>query len=168
MFVTGLERGLVPISHAKTSDALDEEQRLLYVALSRAERVLHLSWARQRTVGARLANRTPSPWLARVERERGAPEGREPEPEPDDAAADRRRPHRVRDAKGAKAERRDPARELTSPTAALRRARRVAPRLSRASGAPAYVIFHDTTLAAIATARPRTRHELLRLRASAR
>ena len=33
MFVTGLERGLVPISHAKTSEAMDEEQRLLYVAL---------------------------------------------------------------------------------------------------------------------------------------
>ena len=41
MFVTGLERGLVPISHAKTTEALDEEQRLLYVALSRAERMLH-------------------------------------------------------------------------------------------------------------------------------
>ena len=35
MFVTGLERGLVPISHAKSTEALDEEQRLLYVALSR-------------------------------------------------------------------------------------------------------------------------------------
>ena len=32
-------------------EAMDEEQRLLYVALSRAERVLHLSWARERTVG---------------------------------------------------------------------------------------------------------------------
>ena len=29
-------------------------------------------------------------------------------------------------------------------------------KLSRASGAPAYVVFHDTTLAAIASARPRT------------
>jgi DNA helicase-2/ATP-dependent DNA helicase PcrA len=47
VFVTGLERGLVPISHAKTSDALDEEQRLLYVAASRAEQVLHLSWSRE-------------------------------------------------------------------------------------------------------------------------
>ena len=49
VFVTGVERGLVPISYAKTNDALDEEQRLLYVALSRAERVLQVSWARQRT-----------------------------------------------------------------------------------------------------------------------
>ena len=83
VFVTGVERGLVPISYAKTNDALDEEQRLLYVALSRAERVLQVSWARQRTVGARLASRTPSPWLTRVEREVARLEGREPEPEPD-------------------------------------------------------------------------------------
>ena len=53
VFVTSLERGLVPISHAKSTEALDEEQRLLYVALSRAERMLHLSWARTRTTGSR-------------------------------------------------------------------------------------------------------------------
>jgi superfamily II DNA helicase RecQ len=33
--------------------------------------------------------------------------------------------------------------------------------LARASGVPAYVIFHDTTLAAVATARPTTPTELL-------
>ena len=58
VFVTGVERGLVPISHAKTPEALDEEQRLLYVALSRAEHTLHVSWARRRTVGMRTSNRT--------------------------------------------------------------------------------------------------------------
>ena len=59
VFVTGLERGLVPISHAKTTEALDEEQRLLYVALSRAERVLHLSWARR--AHRRRPHRQPHP-----------------------------------------------------------------------------------------------------------
>src|SRR4029077_5422380 len=67
VFVTGLERGLVPISHAKTPEAMDEEQRLLYVALSRAERGLHLTWARERTVGGRMARRTRSTWIQRVE-----------------------------------------------------------------------------------------------------
>ena len=67
VFVTGLERGLVPISHAKSTEALDEEQRLLYVALSRAERQLHLSWSRERTVGGRVAWRTRSTWIQRVE-----------------------------------------------------------------------------------------------------
>jgi DNA helicase-2/ATP-dependent DNA helicase PcrA len=36
VFVTGLERGLVPISWADTPDAQAEERRLLHVALSRA------------------------------------------------------------------------------------------------------------------------------------
>jgi superfamily II DNA helicase RecQ len=34
---------------------------------------------------------------------------------------------------------------------------------AQASGVPAYVIFHDATLAAVAEARPRTRAELLAL-----
>ena len=53
--VTGVERGLVPISYATESDALDEERRLLHVALSRAGQYLHISWARRRTVGGRPA-----------------------------------------------------------------------------------------------------------------
>ena len=73
VFVTGLERGLVPISHAAgRPDALDEERRLLYVALSRAERHLHLSWARQRTRGTRTSSRTRSPYLTEITRAIGA------------------------------------------------------------------------------------------------
>ncbi|MET0421960.1 MAG: HRDC domain-containing protein, partial [Acidimicrobiia bacterium] len=36
-------------------------------------------------------------------------------------------------------------------------------RISNASGAPAYVVFHDATLAAVAVARPRTPRDLLAL-----
>jgi superfamily I DNA/RNA helicase len=61
--VTGLEQGLVPISHATNDAALAEERRLLHVALSRAHDVLHLSWAEQRTFNARSTRRAPSPWL---------------------------------------------------------------------------------------------------------
>ena len=46
VFVTGLERGLVPISWATTPAARAEERRLLHVALGRAEDELHCSWAR--------------------------------------------------------------------------------------------------------------------------
>ena len=66
VFVTGLEDGLVPIAHAKTTAAWEEERRLLYVALSRATRELHCSWSRQRTFGSRASLRTPSPFLAAV------------------------------------------------------------------------------------------------------
>jgi DNA helicase-2/ATP-dependent DNA helicase PcrA len=152
VFVTGLERGLVPISHAKTPEALDEEQRLLYVALSRAERVLALSWARQRTIGSRVASRTPSSWLARVER---AISGGDP-----DEVVDIR--ERIADARAHVSKQKSSKREVPEADAPLFAAlvewRR---KLSRASGAPAYVVFHDTTLAAIATARPRTRGALL-------
>src|SRR5207244_686682 len=61
--VTGLERGLVPIAYAETPAALAEERRLLYVALTRAEQELHLSWAQRRTLGGREMARQASPYL---------------------------------------------------------------------------------------------------------
>ena len=45
--LAGMEDGFCPISHAREADALEEERRLLYVAVTRAERSLHLTWARQ-------------------------------------------------------------------------------------------------------------------------
>ena len=68
VFVTGLERGLVPISWATgVPVALAEERRLLHVAFSRAGDELHCSWARARTMGARRSAREPSPWLGGLE-----------------------------------------------------------------------------------------------------
>ncbi len=76
VFVTGLERGLVPISWAVSEAAQAEERRLLHVALSRAEDELHCSWARTRTVGSRRAAREPSPWIEVLEHEANrAPHG---------------------------------------------------------------------------------------------
>ena len=76
VFVTGLERGLVPISWSTTAAAQAEERRLLHVALSRAEDELHCSWAQARSVGVRRAAREPSPWLGLLEREANrAPHG---------------------------------------------------------------------------------------------
>jgi len=67
VFVTGLERGLVPISWATTPAARAEERRLLHVALGRAEDALHCSWTRLRTAAGRRSPRQPSPWLAELE-----------------------------------------------------------------------------------------------------
>jgi DNA helicase-2/ATP-dependent DNA helicase PcrA len=49
VFVTGLEEGLFPLAQA-TNDRkeLEEERRLFYVAVTRAERFLYLSYARSR------------------------------------------------------------------------------------------------------------------------
>jgi superfamily I DNA/RNA helicase len=66
--VVGLEEGFVPVIHASTPAALDEERRLLYVALTRAGRILECSWARSRIMaGGQPMARRPSPWLADVE-----------------------------------------------------------------------------------------------------
>jgi len=59
--VAGLEDGFVPIVYAETPDQLAEEQRLLYVALTRAEDQLNLSWSEQRTFGTKSVSRRPSP-----------------------------------------------------------------------------------------------------------
>jgi len=63
----GLEDGLVPISYATTAAARAEEQRLLYVAVTRAEEHLWCSWARQREAGGRAWTCRPSPFLDVIE-----------------------------------------------------------------------------------------------------
>jgi DNA helicase II / ATP-dependent DNA helicase PcrA len=48
VLLPGLVEGLVPIVHAKTPDAVAEERRLLYVAVTRARQHLYLSWSQGR------------------------------------------------------------------------------------------------------------------------
>jgi DNA helicase II / ATP-dependent DNA helicase PcrA len=45
VLLPGLVEGLMPIVHARTSDAIEEERRLLYVAVTRARQHLYLSWS---------------------------------------------------------------------------------------------------------------------------
>ncbi len=50
--ITGLEDGLFPLARSlETLDALEEERRLFYVALTRAKDKLYLAWARSRRRG---------------------------------------------------------------------------------------------------------------------
>jgi superfamily II DNA helicase RecQ len=76
--------------------------------------------------------------------------------------ADARR--KVAEGKGASSDRSHPARDLSSADTPLYDAlvewRR---RISKASGAPAYVVFHDATLVAVVEAKPSTRRDLLAL-----
>ena len=53
VFLCGLNEGLMPISFAKTSDAVDEERRLFYVGITRARKYLTFTWSRSRTPGGR-------------------------------------------------------------------------------------------------------------------
>jgi DNA helicase-2/ATP-dependent DNA helicase PcrA len=161
VFVAGLETGLVPIVHAETPSEKAEELRLLYVALSRAERALHVSWAQKRTVGMRTYRRTPSPWLAPIEATVSA--ARAPErgsgardKQGHGLAAAREQVAGARRQSGATRDQLDA--EATELLRALLEWRR---NLARASGVPAYVIFHDTTLEAVARDRPQSRGDLL-------
>ena len=53
VLLPGLVEGLMPIVHARTTDAIEEERRLLYVAVTRAREHLYLSWSSARAPGAR-------------------------------------------------------------------------------------------------------------------
>jgi DNA helicase-2/ATP-dependent DNA helicase PcrA len=61
--VAGLENGFVPITYATSSHSRDEERRLLYVAMTRAQDQVHCSWARERLFGNRKVVRQPSQFL---------------------------------------------------------------------------------------------------------
>jgi DNA helicase II / ATP-dependent DNA helicase PcrA len=62
VFLVGLAEGTVPITYAKTPAQLEEERRLLYVGITRAREHLWLSWALARSPGGR-ASRRPSRFL---------------------------------------------------------------------------------------------------------
>lgn len=61
--IVGLTEGLLPISHAKGFEAIDEERRLLYVGITRARRTLALHWSAE---GVRSRPREPSRFLAEL------------------------------------------------------------------------------------------------------
>jgi DNA helicase II / ATP-dependent DNA helicase PcrA len=68
VIVLGLGAGLMPIASAQTPAAIDEERRLLYVALTRSEEELWCSWYDGTGGPGGRAARGPSPWLAAMER----------------------------------------------------------------------------------------------------
>lgn len=59
VFIIGCSEGLLPYGSPPPGDALEEERRLFYVAVTRAEDSLHLSYARSKD-GTSTFSRTPS------------------------------------------------------------------------------------------------------------
>jgi superfamily I DNA/RNA helicase len=77
-FILGLEEGLVPHHRAlrgtdASEAALEEELRVLDVALTRARERLYLSACRERTRGSQVERRQPSRWLSALPPELVAP-----------------------------------------------------------------------------------------------
>ncbi|MEU9447882.1 ATP-dependent DNA helicase UvrD2 [Streptomyces sp. NPDC048277] len=62
VFLVGVAEGMMPITYAKTDEQIEEERRLLYVGVTRARERLHVSWSLSRTPGGR-PNRRPSRFL---------------------------------------------------------------------------------------------------------
>jgi DNA helicase-2/ATP-dependent DNA helicase PcrA len=67
VFIAGLEDGLFPMMRAYDAPAdLEEERRLFYVGVTRAERKLYLAHAKRRRRGGQYMDATPSPFLESV------------------------------------------------------------------------------------------------------
>jgi DNA helicase II / ATP-dependent DNA helicase PcrA len=145
VFLPGLTDGTLPIIYAQSDDAIEEERRLLYVGVTRARERLYLSWALARSAGGR-RTRKPSRFLdgllgGRARDGQAASQG----------GRDRRR------ASGAASS--GPGTPgPDDPLFARLRAWRLA--TAKELEVPAYVVFSDATLQAIASRRPSSRVQL--------
>ncbi|MEV5830295.1 ATP-dependent DNA helicase UvrD2 [Spirillospora sp. NPDC052242] len=166
VFLVGLVEGTVPIIYAKTPAQVEEERRLLYVGVTRARVHLHLSWALSRSPGGAQARR-PSRFLdgltgktathvpARLDRSVKRRPAKGPQPcrvcgRPLTAAVERKL-GRCEDC---------PA-ELNEELLIALKDWRAG--VSAEQRIPAYVVFTDATLQAIAEHRPESREELARI-----
>ncbi len=70
VFVTGLEEGLFPHDNSRSEfDGVEEERRLMYVAITRARRRLYLTHAQSRMLHGQVRYNIPSRFLDEVPRE---------------------------------------------------------------------------------------------------
>ncbi len=151
VFLVGLTDGTLPIQHADSPEAIEEERRLLYVGITRARTRLAMSWSLARHDGGR-ATRRRSRFLA----------GLAPEKALHDRRARRCRicggplsgPAEIKAARcGRCPSTADP--ELVDALKAWRRER------AKEGSVPAFVVFSDATLLAIAERRPTDEAALL-------
>jgi len=145
VFLPALEEGLLPIRQAREDDEIAEEQRLLYVGITRARRLLALSWASRRPgAGGKESSRRPSRFLAALE----------------DPAV--RAARRVTVLPGAPMAPPRRAKDDESPLMTTLREWRTT--TARSDGVPAYVVAPDALLIEIADQRPTTIAALRRVK----
>jgi ATP-dependent DNA helicase Rep len=66
VFLVGLEEGVLPHREAIAAGNVDEERRLMYVGLTRAQRSLRLSWCRRRKRAGEWQTATPSRFIGEL------------------------------------------------------------------------------------------------------
>ncbi|MDP6323216.1 MAG: ATP-dependent DNA helicase UvrD2 [Acidimicrobiales bacterium] len=147
--VAGLEQGLVPIAHAKDSNAVAEERRLLYVALTRAKDRILCSWANNRHFSGNKRTRDPSPWLFNIER----------------AIQNLEKPLTQKEQiTKVKSARRKKTKNHLPETQQVRELKEWRLSVSRAADVPAFVIFNDETLLNLLEVKPTNLDELLKIK----
>ena len=167
VFLVGLVDGMVPIVHAQTATAVEEERRLLYVGVTRAREHLSLSWSWARNPGG-ARTRKPSRFLDGLR-----PVDRATAPAAGRAGASKRsgrgrgrleehchlcRAQLVTAAQRKRGRCDDCPPDYDEAFYDLLRSWRL--ERARADSVPAYVVFTDATLEAIAVRRPSSRAEL--------
>ncbi|MDT0203944.1 ATP-dependent DNA helicase UvrD2 [Nocardioides sp. AE5] len=163
VFVCGVQEGSIPISFAQTPAEVEEERRLLYVGVTRARVHLRVSWSLARNPGGR-ATRRASRFLHGLRPESAAaPTGTSRKSKRAArsamcsicgkplATAGEKKVGRCADCPAAYDE------ELFARLKEWRRVR------ASEDEVPAYVVFTDKTLEAIAEAKPRNPTALLRI-----
>ena len=81
VFIVGMEENLFPSQFCVKPSEIEEERRLLYVAITRSMEECHLSYARQRFRNGQMAFNSPSRFLQDIDRQylsKGRAESREP------------------------------------------------------------------------------------------
>ncbi|MGW2621716.1 ATP-dependent DNA helicase UvrD2 [Micromonospora taraxaci] len=165
VFLIGLAEGTLPTTYAKTVEQVEEERRLLYVGITRAREWLWLSYAAARSPGGRA--RRPSRFLPQLDRSGGterASGGTGPA-----RRAERRRTQIVSCRICGATLLAGPDRKLgRCPTCPSdiddelhERLREWRQRVAAAQKVPAYVVFTDATLIALAERRPGRSEELI-------
>jgi len=164
VFLCGVQEGSMPITYADTPAAVEEERRLLYVGITRARKHLWVSWALARNPGGQ-ARRKPSRFLA----------GLRPESVTDRADAGARSGSARRRGKKAAV-----CKQCQKPLASSRERNRGycadcpvpydedlfeslrswRKEQADAQSVPAFVVFSDATLEALAEVKPQDRQSL--------
>ncbi|HEX2771949.1 MAG TPA: ATP-dependent DNA helicase UvrD2 [Micromonosporaceae bacterium] len=162
VFLVGLADGTLPTPYARTPDQIEEERRLLYVGVTRAREWLWLSYGSARSPGGR--QRRPCRFLPQLDRSGGAPAGA-----PGGRRSERRRSQvvscRVCGATLLAGADRKLGRCAGCPSdldeELFGRLREWRVRVAGEQKVPAYVVFTDATLVALAERRPTRPQDLL-------
>ena len=70
VFIVGVEEGIFPVSRAESKADIEEERRLFYVAITRAEQRLYVTRTRSRYLYGRIKDSLPSRFLSEIGLER--------------------------------------------------------------------------------------------------